>query len=403
MKNKLLRRLVWVLAVFVLAVAAPAEAGKFNTGWWCRISEVDAATLPSWAGQGQTMVLVYNCHAAPSSMITSFLDAAGAAGIKVIIGLTPVWEISASQLAAIVNAHKHHPALYAWYLADEPELNSSMDVHHLLAADPNYYRIIKANDPKHPVLISFNYPYNAAIWQKCRRYYDVCDIIGVHDYAKYAGDPGPWHLGEAQTQYDMWKQLAADAKAHGKDMMATCQGMSGGSYGVMSYDEMKHSAFTAVINGIDKILYWMWKPGFGFVNDAATLKSVQSMVTELNGVADEMSNGHTFSPAIRVNKGPNELAYRYGVHGKNHVIAAVNIKGRGRRHGGGDPLSGVAFTLPEGVDAASVNVLYENRSLPVKNRQFTDNFTKYQVHLYQFTSPPKSPHTAPSAGITAPR
>jgi hypothetical protein len=194
----------------------------------------------------------------------------------------------------------------------------------------------------------------------------------------------------------MWKQLAADAKAYRKEMMATCLGVSGGSYGVMSYAEMKHSVFTAVINGIDKVLYWMWRPGSVFANDAATQQSVQSVITELNGVAEEMTKGQTFSPAIRVNKSQNELAYRYGVHGSNHVIAAVNIKGRGGSIGGGQPLSGVTFTLPKGVKAAKVDVLYENRSLPVTNGQFTDNFTKYQVHLYQFT------HAEPGPGTTGP-
>jgi hypothetical protein len=44
------------------------------------------------------------------------------------------------------------------------------------------------------------------------------------------------------------------------------------------------------------------------------------------------------------------------------------------------------FRLPDGVKAGEVHVLFEDRTIPVKDRTFTDRFKPYDVHVYATTA-----------------
>jgi hypothetical protein len=45
-----------------------------------------------------------------------------------------------------------------------------------------------------------------------------------------------------------------------------------------------------------------------------------------------------------------------------------------------------ALTLPSGVTAKQVEVLFENRTLPITGSGFTDNFgTEHTYHIYKIT------------------
>jgi len=44
----------------------------------------------------------------------------------------------------------------------------------------------------------------------------------------------------------------------------------------------------------------------------------------------------------------------------------------------------VAMALPEGVDSASAEVLFENRSVAVKGRAVSDTFGRFERHVYRF-------------------
>jgi hypothetical protein len=65
---------------------------------------------------------------------------------------------------------------------------------------------------------------------------------------------------------------------------------------------------------------------------------------------------------------------------KTHNGEAYIFAGLGMGHTMGNK----TFTLPEGVNGTSVTVVGENRTIPVTNRTFTDNFAnEYTHHVYQ--------------------
>ena len=81
----------------------------------------------------------------------SFLDRADATGFKVHFQLIAFEKLgndnaTLTTLASIIDRFKKHPALFAWYLADEPD-GQGIDPS-LLAPK---YALIKQHDPSHPV------------------------------------------------------------------------------------------------------------------------------------------------------------------------------------------------------------------------------------------------------------
>jgi len=110
---------------------------------------------------------------------------------------------------------------------------------------------------------------------------------------------------------------------------------------------------------------------------------------ELSAMKVEMGNGTTNDPDISVSQPTNKLVYRYGVNRNSHIILAVNIANLSSVNG--QALYDVQFALPEGVLPSQVEVLGENRTIPVTNGIFTDNFNRFAVHSYRFITGASTP------------
>lgn len=80
----------------------------------------------------------------------------------------------------------------------------------------------------------------------------------------------------------------------------------------------------------------------------------------------------------------NQVAWLYGTNnaGNRGMILAINIKDRLQLTGGN--ASSYTFNLPPEATSNIITVLNENRTITANNKQFTDNFTPYAVHIYTF-------------------
>ncbi len=389
----------------VLLVTGSANA--FQTGWWLRVNQPQM--LAQFAAEGNTLILGESAiwYTNPGDpTIKNFLDEAHKYGMKVILGMSKAEQMPTTNFVNAVNAHKNHPALYGWFIADEPELYGWY-IHDYLAVNPGFYRLLKANDPNHPAFISFNQPYAGSLWttnwNRIRQWYDVSDLVAIHAYSTYSTVP-EFGTAEARYFYDLWKQMMQDAQNYGKaGVIATCQGFGDNTYNpwkTPTYKEIRYAVFSAVVNGVDKILFWLYD-GWGS-KDPKAVDNVRKMVAQLQSVSPQMENGETNDPTIGVNQSVDKLAYRYGAEGNNHIIVAVNIA---NRMSGGSYLDGVQFTLPIEANAQAVEVLHENRTIPVIGGRFTDSFAPFEVHIYKFvssTQPPLPPlNEPPVAHFTA--
>lgn len=111
---------------------------------------------------------------------TNYLDKARVGGKKVIAMPYPftsdlfkhtkmqgtLTDAQAAEITAVVEQSRHHPALLAYYLVDEPE-GTNVSLEWLQAA----YKLINTLDPHHPILIT-NYGLRGI-----QAYYSACDIL----------------------------------------------------------------------------------------------------------------------------------------------------------------------------------------------------------------------------------
>lgn len=403
----------WIIAWFgftlTLSVSLSVHgAGSFKTGWWTDIQKTNQ--LSQYAVDGSTIVLALSggwfTDASGRPIIQKFLDTAADNELKVIVSLvrknsTPD-KIPADEFVTTVNAFKNHPALYGWYIGDEPERYKGgwQITHSNLAADPGYYRLLRSIDPDHPAMISFDMihdPYEK-YWARISNFYDVSDMIGMHNYPFWSP---PGYLAEfsgasTRTQYDKWKYAFEKTKLSKKPgFIATAQGFGyqtkDSIYRDPTYNELRYQVFSAIVQGIDHVLFWY----DGWSNDW-TKNLVKQIIGQIQHIGKEMNAGITNDMKVNTSIADrNQLVYRYGTNGTRHVILSVNIANR--MSSSGATLPDVQFSLPPMIRPPQITVAFENRTLSVSaDNSFRDTFKPFAVHIYAFetatdTHPPNSP------------
>ncbi len=113
---------------------------------------VNIGDMPAVRDFGFNLVQNYGFFNMSEEEQKKYLDTAGENGLMVFAGLngtSPLTDEYIAKMKHTVMTHKEHPALYAWYLADEPKIADT---------DPEKFRElydwIKETDPCHPVISS---------------------------------------------------------------------------------------------------------------------------------------------------------------------------------------------------------------------------------------------------------
>lgn len=117
--------------------------------------------------------------------LTTLLDEAEKADLKVIITLFDFygdyrlqdWTLTNAHLKSIVTSIKDHPALLAWDLKNEPDLDfDNRGEREVLSWLTNSIDYLKELDPKHPITIGWSSPENALLLE------NKVDIVSYHYY-----------------------------------------------------------------------------------------------------------------------------------------------------------------------------------------------------------------------------
>jgi len=296
-------------------------------------------------------------------------------------------ELSLSDYINFVNTVKTHPSVWGWHIADEPDLcperRLSVDTcRYRLATNPGWYRLTKSLDPGRLVwlVLANNISPN---WNDC------ADIIALDTYPVHSGEKG-FKAKELRHQPDLMKSGLDWARRYNKpSFIAVVQAFGHrGSWTEPNLEQMKYQVLSALVQGVKGILW--------FHDDWASdnLKNISAQVQRLiRDIRPQMDIGTLNDPTIQVNPnmvGQNKILFRYGLVDQIGGILAVNVANRHREKGEG--LLNVQFILPAGVRPSQVEVLGENRSLPVTNGAFSDDFKSFETHIYRFfTSHQKLP------------
>ena len=139
----------------------------------------------------------------------------------------------------------------------------------------------------------------------------------------------------------------------------------------------------SIIHGSEGLIYFVheWEPKF---NEAALLSDPQMLaaVTALNGQIQKLApvlNTPSLAEVVQVATGDSEVAVAAVA---KRLGEALHIFAVGMRDG----QTTATFTVKGATGQATVEVLHENRTLPLENGEFRDTFRPWDVHLYRITA-----------------
>jgi len=378
-------RLSLLLAAFLLVITICTARAEILMGWYTETNNSGA-----WAGHAANGCNFFhlggaNWFRAPE--VKAKLDIVQSLGGKASIDMkrtSGLPELSLSDYKHFVNIVKTHPAVWGWYIADEPDLCperrlSVETCRHRLAINPGWYRLTKSLDPgRYAWLVLANKI--SPGWNDC------ADIIALDTYPVYYGYTG-FEAKELRHQPDLMKSGLDWAETHNKKpFIAVVQAFGGyGNWTEPNFPQMKYQVFSALVQGV-KVILW-FHDGWASDNIKKMAAQVQRIIRD---ISPQMDMGTKNDPTVILNQNlvaQNRFIFRYGLVGKIGAILAVNVANRDSPNG--ETLSNIQITLPPGVRPSQVEVLGEDRTLPVTNGEFSDNFKPFEVHIYRFTTTPK--------------
>ncbi len=338
----------------------------FPYGWF----SVPAAEGAILGQEGVTAVQNYNAQWYPPEKTLEWLDGLEEQGL---FGTFYPWPgnafmknfrqpVSAAEEAALrerVRAFRDHPALFAYYMWDEPELRPM-----LVERSDRLYEIVAEEDPYHPCIMLND------------------TIPGIHEY-RNGGDilmPDPYplfHQGSLAgrpIEYTSKFMLACREASRGKKAWwVTPQAfdyyMNKQNSRPPNLTELRNQQLQAIINGARGILWYTYSHrynyeeldfGVPFVGrEAAALRDALLAPEQRDRVSWEAEEKHHIQATVRL-------------AGGHTYLFAVNTR---------TTAQDVAFTLRDrGVK--ELFVVSEGRSVTVAEGSFRDRFEPYGGHIY---------------------
>jgi hypothetical protein len=344
-------------------VAVSAPGAPFTAG----IYDVSIEQIPVARSLGFDMVQVYDSRQDLTSAMR-YLAAAQAVALGVIQNMPSshleddpeFWKKWVTTLAAFDN-------IVWWYLPEEPRPDNR-------AAMQELYDLVHEIDPKQrPVAVYFG---TTHLEDWC----DVADIILVPAYPDYHRAP--------RADVLAWMDNAR-AMCPGKQVIsvqALFDADFNGDGDRPSAVEARSDAYAALIHGSSTLMWYsfsrgeqlpeLWSASQEIIQEMKTLSPVIEAPAPLQTIPVEVVTGPAETVPV--------LGYTYAsiqtmerVYEGDRYIFAVNLTN-------GSVLARFQ-NLPQGSD--EVSVLFEDRTVPVRNGLFSDKFEPSAVHIYKIPLP----------------
>ena len=256
-------------------------------------------------------------------------------------------------LRAEIEAIKDHPALLAWYLADEPELNK-IPPERLIRA----YRIIKELDPVHPVTVCI-----AQVGQ-AQPYLPAFDVLMVDIY------PIP-HQPVTKVADGVEKALAVVGSA--KPVWLIPQAFGGGEYWLRepTARELRVMTYLGLIHGATGIQYFIRRPPIGNPKSPVLWSECRTIAMECAQLAPAVLSSES---APKATCEPSSVHVRaFADRGMLFVIAA-NTENQ--------PTS-ARIKLEECGYTGKADLIFERRQVDVESGAFSDWMDAMSTRIYR--------------------
>ncbi len=336
---------------------------NFPLGWYDSVDNLD--TPAQIANQGINIVMPYTGKSSIKE-VRAYLDRAAAAGIKVMVEI-PRDEVRRDHrwlITQFVKNLKTHPAVFGWYLYDEPEF---------IKLSPRLlervYRAIKTEDPRHTVAMAFGKLIHV------RRYLKALDAVIYFKYPCYYDSPKFCNL-----QDGIFRKLAESAAFIARDQShfwMVLQGYGEDKYGrptkfnrrLPSLEEERYMVYSAILAQVDGLFFWTH-----YLSQPQWIDAVLTpLVRELKTCLSTISNSRQQHPLKTDNPEIQARLYQNSIT-QDLLLIAIN-------HGSHQLKTAIA--IKENIKVNGAKVLQTNFSIDIDQGILTDTFEPYAVHVYQ--------------------
>jgi hypothetical protein len=349
----------------------PARLDSYPIGLYC-VNDTNDFAMVRAAG--------FNVITGPAR--AGFLDAAQANGLKVLASVDTVPGANFDRVKAgdAVKQFAAHPALWAWYLVDEPDLNriSPDDVRHAEAA-------VKSFSPTKPTALVLSNGHSA------RDYAGIADITMIDRY------PVPWL---PLANFGQHVALARAALPPAKPLIAVIQAFDWSTDradlpGVTNllrpptYAEMRCMTYEALARGANGLFYFAFDTGaWKLRGQPETWDGLKRVVAEVNGRLPLFRAEHVWWPGRLWFGDPSR---RFNAALESSVTTCLlRVRDGNAQWPAGDYVLAVnntdqpqlcSFTLPPG-RTGPVAAAGEDREPAAPQGWVTDAFAPFGVHVY---------------------
>ncbi|MCL5098094.1 MAG: hypothetical protein M1608_11325 [Candidatus Omnitrophica bacterium] len=352
-----------------------AGCARFNQGFY----PIGLYSVPSTNDLARVKASGFNLVTGPADR--SYLDAAGAAGLRVLAmpGTSAGPHFNAGVARREVSALDSHPALWAWYLVDEPDLNRVAPS--AVVRAQRFFKQLNASKPTALVLFKGS---------EALDYANIADITMIDRY------PVPWLPLANFGQHVRMVRLALGPK---KPLVAVIQSFDWSYYPELvpgeknlrapTFQELRCMTYCALANRATGIFYYAFDAGrWKILDHPASWEALSEVVREVNArlplfTAEQRwwPYRHDFGFWDRRFNAALESSIAVALLRVNHgnplvppgdYLLAVNTT---------DELQVYRITLPH-PHGGTIPVYGENRSLTVHDSWMEDEFVPYAVHIY---------------------
>ena len=262
------------------------------------------------------------------------------------------WSEKRELLLNEIKSFRDHPALMAWYIADEPNgYKISPDTLKAI------YRIVRENDPWHPVSIVFMAP-----WLASRNYIDALDIV--------MADPYPIPDSPVTLPGNVALSLSTEFKGK-RPVWMVPQVFGGGEIWSRepTIQEVRAMTYQSIINGVKGIQYFV-REGLNLFPKSTTLwNECGKMAVEIAEMTPWLLSDEVIIPVTTSSENVMVTSF---VHKGHLLIVSANKTNSPQR---------VDFTI-SGSFSGRAMVLFENRSIQVNSGRFSDQLSALGTQVY---------------------
>lgn len=283
----------------------------FFLGWYERVENTYLSKKVYL--KGMNLLLPYNGEQLKKEAIQLFLDRCEEVGIKVLLEIyRPLVESgNVADVIDFIRNYKNHPAVYGWYLYDEPEIRKPTPLPPQLLEQ--LYQAIKKEDKSKPVALVFG------DINKIEPFVNAMDILMWDRYPCLIDVPEfqwvPIYRG------DFYKVISL-ADSHNKKLYNVLQASNEkvSNKRFPSIAEFRYMFYLSVLSGSDSILFWTYEFSVNLWNES----TLYPTLIESKKYLPAIIKGKDLSSTVKVNNVDIEVKLFSIPNTKKYLAIAIN-------------------------------------------------------------------------------